>query len=244
MPHHQEPINRRSGRLLLRGIRRRRTGATGFVTAQRQTHSRQHASAQEIQTQSFLQTGTRVRRGVSGFSKVLGAEALAGMVIRRNAAIPKIGKFLDASSHLYKRVCASVRMSVTIHITAESREAVCDGNRTMLSFTILSFTSSGMFYCISMTRASLRRQRTIIDPFPSFSLFSEEYSIFVGDLTDDVDDYDLYKTFKDRYPSTRGAKVVLESNGESRGFGFVRFSNTFEQTSALRVREKSFGNTV
>jgi len=62
----------------------------------------------------------------------------------------------------------------------------------------------------------------------------EEYSIFVGDLTDDVDDYDLYKTFKDRYPSTRGAKVVLESNGESRGFGFVRFSNTFEQTSALR----------
>ena len=66
----------------------------------------------------------------------------------------------------------------------------------------------------------------------------------MGDLTDDVDDYDLYKTFKDRYPSTRGAKVVLESNGESRGFGFVRFSNTFEQTSALRVREKSFGNTV
>jgi len=62
----------------------------------------------------------------------------------------------------------------------------------------------------------------------------EEYSVFVGDLTDDVDDYDLYKTFKDRYPSTRGAKVVLETNGESRGFGFVRFSNSFEQTAALR----------
>jgi len=62
----------------------------------------------------------------------------------------------------------------------------------------------------------------------------EEYSIFVGDLTEDVDDYDLYKTFKDRYPSTKGAKVVLESNGESRGFGFVRFSNTIDQAAALR----------
>ena len=57
----------------------------------------------------------------------------------------------------------------------------------------------------------------------------------MGDLTDDVDDYALYKTFKDRYPSTKGAKVVLESNGESRGFGFVRFSNNFEQMAALKV---------
>ena len=69
-----------------------------------------------------------------------------------------------------------------------------------------------------------------------FSRHREEYSIFVGDLTEDVDDYDLYKTFKDRYPSTKGAKVVLESNGESRGFGFVRFSNTIDQAAALRVR--------
>jgi len=62
----------------------------------------------------------------------------------------------------------------------------------------------------------------------------EEYSIFVGDLTEDVDDYDLYKTFRDRYPSTKGAKVVLEPNGDSRGFGFVRFSNSIERNAALR----------
>jgi len=62
----------------------------------------------------------------------------------------------------------------------------------------------------------------------------EEYSIFVGDLTENVDDYDLYKTFKDRYPSTKGAKVVLEPNGESRGFGFVRFSSSMEQIAALK----------
>ena len=50
-----------------------------------------------------------------------------------------------------------------------------------------------------------------------------------------MDDYDLYKTFKDRYPSTKGAKVVLEPNGDSRGFGFVRFSNSIERNAALRV---------
>ena len=57
----------------------------------------------------------------------------------------------------------------------------------------------------------------------------------MGDLTENVDDYDLYKTFKDRYPSTKGAKVVLEPNGESRGFGFVRFSSSMEQIAALKV---------
>jgi len=61
-----------------------------------------------------------------------------------------------------------------------------------------------------------------------------EYSIFVGDLTEDVDDYDLYKAFKDRYATTSGAKVVLEPSGESRGFGFVRFSSNLEQIAALR----------
>merc|ERR1712136_3532 len=69
----------------------------------------------------------------------------------------------------------------------------------------------------------------------------EEFSIFVGDLTHEVDDYDLFKTFKDRYPSTKGAKVVLESNGDSRGFGFVRFSDQFEQMAALKEMQFHVG---
>ena len=69
----------------------------------------------------------------------------------------------------------------------------------------------------------------------------EEYSIFVGDLTDDVDDFSLYETFQKRYSSCKGAKVVLGNGGISRGFGFVRFSNQSEQMSALRDMQNFVG---
>ena len=69
---------------------------------------------------------------------------------------------------------------------------------------------------------------------------NEEYSIFVGDLTDDVDDFSLYETFQKRYPSCKGAKVVLGNGGVSRGFGFVRFGNQAEQMAALREMQ-NFG---
>jgi len=62
----------------------------------------------------------------------------------------------------------------------------------------------------------------------------EEFSIFVGDLSDEVDDLALYECFHRRYPSTRGAKVVLGAGGVTRGFGFVRFGDQGEQLSALR----------
>uniref|UniRef100_A0A1B6CK13 tRNA selenocysteine-associated protein 1 n=2 Tax=Clastoptera arizonana TaxID=38151 RepID=A0A1B6CK13_9HEMI len=54
---------------------------------------------------------------------------------------------------------------------------------------------------------------------------SRELSICVGDLSHDVDDYNLYKTFASRYESIRTAKVVLNSNGFSKGYGFIRFAN-------------------
>ncbi|XP_028675707.1 tRNA selenocysteine 1-associated protein 1-like isoform X4 [Erpetoichthys calabaricus] len=45
---------------------------------------------------------------------------------------------------------------------------------------------------------------------------SPEYSVFVGDLTSDVDDGMLYEFFLSRYPSCRGGKVVLDHLGNSR----------------------------
>ena len=69
----------------------------------------------------------------------------------------------------------------------------------------------------------------------------EEYSIFVGDLTDEVDDYSLYESFQKRYASCKGAKVVLGAGGVTRGFGFVRFSNQAEQMAALREMQNFSG---
>jgi len=58
-------------------------------------------------------------------------------------------------------------------------------------------------------------------------------SIWVGDLTPEVDDFALYRFFAQRYNSIRCAKVVLDESGFSKGYGFVRFGSESEQQQAL-----------
>ena len=58
-------------------------------------------------------------------------------------------------------------------------------------------------------------------------------SIWVGDLTPEVDDFGLYQFFTARYQYVRCAKVVLDENGFSKGYGFVRFGMEAEQQHAL-----------
>ncbi|KAK3090710.1 hypothetical protein FSP39_013934 [Pinctada imbricata] len=64
-------------------------------------------------------------------------------------------------------------------------------------------------------------------------LHMPEFSLFVGDLTEDVDDYTLYYEFAKRYRSCRSAKVVQDQNGKSKGYGFVRFTEETDQQRAL-----------
>ena len=49
-----------------------------------------------------------------------------------------------------------------------------------------------------------------------FSSCSPMYSLFVGDITPEVDDGMLYEFFYNRYPSCRAGKVVLDSMGNSK----------------------------
>ncbi|KAL6963968.1 Polyadenylate-binding protein rbp47 [Sarracenia purpurea var. burkii] len=61
-----------------------------------------------------------------------------------------------------------------------------------------------------------------------------DLSIFVGDLALDVTDIVLQETFASRYPSVKGAKVVVDSNtGRSKGYGFVRFGDDNERSRAI-----------
>ncbi|CAH8856758.1 unnamed protein product [Trichobilharzia szidati] len=55
--------------------------------------------------------------------------------------------------------------------------------------------------------------------------FSSECSLFVGELTEDVDDLALFN-------ACRSAKVVM-TNGKSRGYGFVRFLTESDMDKAL-----------
>ncbi|XP_058089051.1 polyadenylate-binding protein RBP47-like isoform X2 [Magnolia sinica] len=63
---------------------------------------------------------------------------------------------------------------------------------------------------------------------------SSDHSIFVGDLAPDVTDTLLQETFASKYPSVKGAKVVIDTNtGRSKGYGFVRFGDDNERSRAM-----------
>ena len=53
-----------------------------------------------------------------------------------------------------------------------------------------------------------------------FSTFNK--SLYVGNLSPDVDDIQLYQLFKNKYPSVHHASVITD-NGVSKGFGFILF---------------------
>jgi RNA recognition motif-containing protein len=61
-----------------------------------------------------------------------------------------------------------------------------------------------------------------------------EYSIFVGDLAQDVTETDLLQAFQPRFPSCRSVKIMTDpSTNASRGYGFVRFGDESDMQRAL-----------
>ena len=68
-----------------------------------------------------------------------------------------------------------------------------------------------------------------------------EFSLYVGDLSSEVNDIMLLDFFQKRFPSCRAARVVQEVSGKSKGYGFVRFTEEQEQQRALREMESVAG---
>ncbi len=61
-----------------------------------------------------------------------------------------------------------------------------------------------------------------------------QYSIFVGDLGPEVNEFVLVSLFQSRFPSCKSAKIMTDAmTGQSRGYGFVRFSEQSDQERAL-----------
>mmetsp|Transcript_28513 Transcript_28513/g.72163 ORF Transcript_28513/g.72163 Transcript_28513/m.72163 type:complete len:424 (-) Transcript_28513:374-1645(-) len=73
---------------------------------------------------------------------------------------------------------------------------------------------------------------------------SPEYSLFVGDLAQDVSDYQLMMHFRQHYASVRNAKVVFDTaTGMSKGYGFVKFGDEEEKDRAMREMNGTFIST-
>jgi RNA recognition motif-containing protein len=61
-----------------------------------------------------------------------------------------------------------------------------------------------------------------------------EFSIFVGDLGPEVNEFVLVQLFQNKFPSCKSAKIMSDPiSGMSRGYGFVRFTNEDDQQKAL-----------
>ncbi|CAI6339260.1 unnamed protein product [Periconia digitata] len=61
-----------------------------------------------------------------------------------------------------------------------------------------------------------------------------EFSIFVGDLGPEVNEFVLVQLFQNKYPSCKSAKIMSDPiSGMSRGYGFVRFTSEDDQQKAL-----------
>ncbi|CAG9826500.1 unnamed protein product [Diabrotica balteata] len=65
------------------------------------------------------------------------------------------------------------------------------------------------------------------------SFIDREFSVWVGDLSSDVDDYNLYRVFSSKYNTIKTAKVILDASGFSKGYGFVRFGSEEEMKDSL-----------
>lgn len=61
-----------------------------------------------------------------------------------------------------------------------------------------------------------------------------EFSLYVGNLTEEVTEADLLNFFSSRYSSVKEARLCKTPDGVTKGFGFVRFYNEQEHGEALR----------
>lgn len=70
----------------------------------------------------------------------------------------------------------------------------------------------------------------------------QRLSIFVGNLSPEIDDEILLSAFLAYYPSVSSAKVIT-SDGQSKGFGFVAFDDEFDYQTALSNPNMMLGQT-
>ncbi|XP_067268382.1 tRNA selenocysteine 1-associated protein 1 isoform X1 [Chanodichthys erythropterus] len=71
--------------------------------------------------------------------------------------------------------------------------------------------------------------------------YSSTFSLFVSDLTPDVDDGMLYEFFNFHFSSCCSGKIVLDSSGYSKCCGFVSFESEREQRRALAELQGASG---
>lgn len=95
-------------------------------------------------------------------------------------------------------------------------------------------TNNQFFFRLNWSSANIQAAATAAAVAPSTSSPSSEYSIFVGDLPQNINEQILLQTFKSRYPSCSGVKIMMDqTTGNIKGYGFVKFLSEDDQHRAL-----------
>ena len=71
-------------------------------------------------------------------------------------------------------------------------------------------------------------------------------TIYVGNLNPSVTKEDLFMLFKQKYKSVHNARIILNENGKSKGYGFVNFKNDDDYYNSLKEMDgiNYFGNVI
>ena len=67
-----------------------------------------------------------------------------------------------------------------------------------------------------------------------------DFRIFVGNLSPEVTDTQLYEHFQKLYASTAMAKIVKDKTGQTKGFGFVSFLQPLDCAKAIREQDQKW----
>lgn len=70
---------------------------------------------------------------------------------------------------------------------------------------------------------------------------TQEYNVFVADLSRDVTSQQLLEFFQKQYKSVRYAKVIEDDEGVSKGYGFVRFIDEEERNRSYSELDRAVG---
>ncbi|GMG59674.1 unnamed protein product [Ambrosiozyma monospora] len=109
-----------------------------------------------------------------------------------------------------------------------------DASKVLNTFTgkPIPGTNNQRYFRLNWSSANVQAATVGIQPPPTTT--TPEYSIFVGDLPQTVNEQILLQTFQSRYPSCSGVKVMIDQlTGHLKGYGFVKFLNEEEQKRSL-----------
>lgn len=99
-------------------------------------------------------------------------------------------------------------------------------------------TNNQHYFRLNWSSANIQAAATAAAAASSLPLTSSsapvEYSIFVGDLPQNINEQILLQTFKSKYPSCTSVKIMVDqTTGNIKGYGFVKFLNEEEQKRSL-----------